>query len=181
MLYNDSSKRSDSGKWAIVIFLFSFFEKHCVLRMKDMFLQLLLALLFGALCADQAKKRGRHPVVWFCLGALFNLFAVAALFILPSLFQDGLTVEEEHKGNGASASDATSVSELPLVGDPRCRQWFFLDGTSVAQGPVAFRNIHNAWDKKLLSAESYVWTEGMSEWKPIRAMPALFERLQLFS
>lgn len=139
-----------------------------------MFLHLLLALLFGTLCADQAKKRGRNPIVWLCLGALFNLFALVALFILPSLIQDAAPVEER-------APPHSEAAELPLVGDPRCRQWFFLDNTRVQQGPVAFRNLHSAWDKKQLSPESYVWTVGMSEWRPIRAIPALIERLQLFS
>lgn len=147
-----------------------------------MFLHLLLALLFGALCADQAKKRGRHPIVWFCLGALFNLFALVALFILPSM------VPSELEGSAAALATSSGASaqlldaeKLPLEGDPRCRQWFFLDHTRAQQGPVAFRNLHSAWDKKELSAESYVWTVGMSEWRPIRAIPALIERLQLFS
>ena len=70
----------------------------------NVFLQLLLALLFGTLCADQARKRGRHSTIWFFLGALFNLFALVTLFILPSLFQ-GI----EMQGEGAMGGMAGVV------------------------------------------------------------------------
>lgn len=146
-----------------------------------MFLHVLLALLFGTLCADQAKKRGRHPIVWFCLGAFFNLFALIALFILPSSTDGFMSREGESKKTPASLPDQTAAAQIPYLGDPRCRQWFFLDSAKAPQGPVAYRNLHSAWDKKQLSAESFVWTEGMIEWKPIHAIPALFERLTLFS
>lgn len=148
-----------------------------------MFLHVLLALLFGTLCADQAKKRGRHPVIWFFLGASFNLLALLTLFILPSLSGEerGAKEKEEDQKLQLLPADQPASTQIPYLGDPRCRQWFFLDSTKVPQGPVAFRNLHNAWDQKQLSAESFVWTEGMLEWKPIRAIPALFERLTLFS
>lgn len=155
--------------------------------MVKMFLQLLVALIFAALCADQAKKRGRNPMVWFCLGALFNLLALVAVWLLPSYaeLEEGTENNRDSRQSLSSSvsekSETNLSSDQPYMGDPRCRQWFFLEGSGVTQGPVAFRNIHTAWDKKQLSAESLVWTEGMNEWMPIRAIPALMERLQLFS
>lgn len=148
-----------------------------------MFLQLLLALLFGTLCADQAKKRGRHPIIWFCLGAVFSILAAIALFLLPSELE-GVELKEGGGSKENRQSPAAALGSLPpvsYVGDPRCYQWFFLDQTRTQKGPVAFRNLHTAWDNKELSLESYVWTHGMNEWKPIRAVPSLLERLQLLS
>lgn len=150
-----------------------------------MFLQLLLSLLFGTLCADQAKKRGYHPIIWFFLGAVFNLFAVIALFLLPSILE-GVELKEgagskENRQSPAVGPNSAGTIATPYVGDPRCYQWFFLDQARAQQGPMPFRNLHTAWDNKELSPESYVWTHGMNEWKRIRSIPTLFERLQLLS
>lgn len=47
--------------------------------------QLVVSLLFGAIVAMIATKRGRSGIAWFLLGALFNCFALILVLVLPDL------------------------------------------------------------------------------------------------
>lgn len=45
--------------------------------------QFVVLIAFGFACALLAQGRGRHPVAWFFLGWLFNVFALVLLLVLP--------------------------------------------------------------------------------------------------
>lgn len=47
--------------------------------------QLIILLVFGAICAFVASARGRTPVGWFVLGFLFPILAVILVLVLPDL------------------------------------------------------------------------------------------------
>lgn len=117
---------------------------------------LLFWFFFGATCAHFARKRGRRPVVWFFLGTSLGLFGVALLFLLPKI--------EPKKWPGP----------LPMSPKPMPRQdelWFYLDQNHAKQGPLPFRDFHRAFEKAEFSDKSYVWSEGMEDWKHLEELP----------
>ena len=43
------------------------------------------SIAIGILCAITGSSRGRLPLAWFCLGCVFNVFALVLVLALPSL------------------------------------------------------------------------------------------------
>jgi len=48
-------------------------------------IQMLIALVFGAICAAIANGRGRSAVGWFFMGTFFSCFALVILLVIPDL------------------------------------------------------------------------------------------------
>lgn len=46
---------------------------------------IVLSLLFGLIVAQIAKWKGRNPLTWFCLGAIFSFLSLAAILALKQL------------------------------------------------------------------------------------------------
>lgn len=54
----------------------------------DLFLQLIVMLVFGALLAGLASSKGRNPVGWFFIGAFFFCIGLIILLCLPNLHEE---------------------------------------------------------------------------------------------
>ena len=50
--------------------------------------------------------------------------------------------------------------------------WFYLVGEEQF-GPVPFAEMKKVWREGLIGSASYVWREGMADWKPLSDLPAL--------
>ncbi len=54
----------------------------------ESFLELLVLLAFGAVCAMIANSRGRSGVIWFFIGFIFSCFGLIVLLVLPNLEEE---------------------------------------------------------------------------------------------
>lgn len=140
-----------------------------------MFLSLALVLFFAFLSAYLAKRRGRDPVAWFMLGLLLGVFAPILLMILKPL--DG--------SSKSSLFDDTEENEDVILTHPEERlgkeyldkDWFYMDQEHAQQGPVSFSSLRPLWVEERITPLTYVWTEGMDNWKRIRELAGFEETL----
>lgn len=135
-----------------------------------MLISLLLLLFFAFLSAYIAKQRGRDPVAWFMIGILLGIFSPLLLMILKPL-NPGQELEgetEEHETLRISSSVEESYAN---------KEWFYLDLSRKQQGPVYFKALRLLWEEEKITSSTYVWTEGMSQWKRIRELPGFAESL----
>lgn len=132
------------------------------------FYSILLGLLNAFLCAHFAKKRGRNPVYWFIGGALFGLFALGTLFVLPV------------RRSMAAAPVASAAAPVPLlqVIEPVLadRLWYYLDHERQQCGPMSFDALGKAWNEGKLHVHSLVWNDGLENWKRFEEVVTGFKK-----
>lgn len=136
----------------------------------------LACLVIGAVTAYFAYQRGRDPVIWFMLGMFLGILGLILLFLLPPLHGEDLQLEgeEEHPIESQKEMILQNASHEYLIKD-----WFYLDSTHQQQGPVRFEDLRNIWEEGSISGKSYVWCEGMGDWKKIEELPELKEALMI--
>ncbi|MDB6081926.1 MAG: putative rane-associated protein [Chlamydiia bacterium] len=127
---------------------------------------ILIPLLYGFLAAYIAVPRGRNPTLWFCLGAFFGFLGFLAVFLLPP------AVPALEKGGIVLKPITKPVS--PLIE----KSWFYLDGERLQQGPFPFSTLQKLWKDGSIIPSTYVWQEGMENWKKLEAYDELLELLQ---
>lgn len=134
----------------------------------DILFLTLLWVSIGYVTALFADGRGRSMSIWFILGMLFGLFALGALFLLPSL----------KNSNGKNESIDPKVDEVNKenVADYDF-EWFYLDRENVQKGPIDFEDLCIAWHDGVVTSDTYVWYEGMENWKLIGENEMLMKRL----
>ncbi len=124
---------------------------------------LLFWLFFGVLSSHLAKKEGRNPRTWFFIGLFFGAFGIAFLYLLP-LF------EKRKKGKKPIAQPK------PLPPQPQRREfWYYLDATHRQQGPIDFDHLAKVWESEEIADHSYLWTDGMGDWKKLSELPDLLQ------
>ena len=47
-------------------------------------MEILIWMLFGAACYVLAEQKGKNPILWAILGALFGIFALIVLALMKS-------------------------------------------------------------------------------------------------
>jgi Na+/melibiose symporter-like transporter len=126
------------------------------------FLIILSWVILGGLSAYFAQQRGRSPQAWFFIGLVFGIFGLIMLFILSPLTKE---------------NDAITVLPQPLEGEvlpvtnpEDNKDWFYVDQNYNQQGPVSYGTLLSLLDSQILTNESLVWSEGMSDWKEIREL-----------
>ena len=65
----------------------------------ELIAQLLIALVFGGICAVIANARGRSGVAWFFIGCIFSCLALILLLCLPDLKQQQDREERQRQEN----------------------------------------------------------------------------------
>lgn len=131
--------------------------------MMRLFLTFFILLTVSYITSHFAEKRGRNRVIWFILGLCFGLFALLALFLLPSLKGE----EKEIKVTG----EIDSYTPEPLS------EWHYIDVNGRQMGPVSFEDLAILWSDGLINGDSYVWRVGMSDWARVKNVEALYEDL----
>jgi len=130
-------------------------------------LTLVIAVLLASLTAYLAKGRGRSPALWFLIGMLFGIFALIALFLIPMV-----------KPEGEKRGPVTIVAKPEAVDDAfSLKSWFYLDAQRAQVGPIQLHALQELWKNQAIMASTYVWCEGMENWKKIADLPDLAERL----
>jgi len=136
--------------------------------------QIIIALLLGVLTAYLAMRRGRNPVAWFVIGSLLGIFGLLILFLVPS-FETAGTGEEKKKEPSRTVDvipqEKRKVEELPY------EEWYYLDSEHKQTGPVPFRSFRDLWNQEKINSTTYVWKEGMENWKYVRDLPDLLSKL----
>lgn len=119
----------------------------------------IFGLAFGWGCSYLAAQKGRDPKVWFLAGFFFGLLGLIVLMIIPDL-----RAKESKKTEQEDQLPEVNVSE---IFNPGAHEWYFLDSEGTQNGPVTFSCLEKLFEDKKISSISYVWSEGMEEWKTI--------------
>jgi hypothetical protein len=133
----------------------------------------LMALFLGSLNAFIAKKQGRPQLPWFFASFILGILGLVLFFIYPALssyFQARRPVQTPPP----LAPGETSRTEAWL------KHWYYIDDRREQKGPIEFPDLIQNWKEKQLSDESFVWGEGMKEWKTLSELPDIkkeFEKL----
>lgn len=127
-----------------------------------MFLIITMWILFGAAAAYYGQIKGRDPILWFVLGALFGAFSLIVLFFLPTLEPKEVPVEAE-----------VVIDDAPIKPSPRFRDWFFMDHAHTQQGPITYTVLQRKIFDGKLNGDSLVWSEGMGGWSKIEDLDEL--------
>lgn len=132
---------------------------------------LVLATIIGSITAFLASKRGRNPFVWLFVGILFGMLGLLFLFILPSCLE-----EESEEGESLILGEG-SQKEPKEEAYYQKKEWFYLNEKHEQEGGVSFDELRKNWIEGKLSDWTYVWAEGMGEWKKIAEMSELKKEL----
>lgn len=128
----------------------------------------IILLLIGSITAHFAAKRGRSPINWFLIGALLGIMGLLLLFLLPNL-ATGKSLEKSSAAQ-TTANQPMSFDQPNTVSEYKRKKWFYLDNTHAQQGPVDFEKLMPAWKNKEISGQTFVWSEGMADWKKIEEL-----------
>ena len=127
---------------------------------------ILFWVFFGFLASFIAKRKNRNPLGWFFIGFFFSLLGVLLVAILPN-------------GRKRSLSPKKPLaSTLPKRSESWMKMWYYLDRTHAQQGPLEFPDLIKEWKEKGISETSYIWGEGMQEWKKLSEMPDLVKEIE---
>lgn len=128
-------------------------------------------LLLGFATAHFAKQRGRDPIVWFCIGTFFGILGLLFLFILSPLKS-----EEETPGETAEIFEGPPSTQLPHH-DYAIKDWYYYDDNKERIGPISFEKLKTLWASAAIRMDSYLWSEGMDDWKMLKDIPELEHHL----
>ena len=155
----------------------------------DLKVSLICWIVLGSIIGYVAHKRGKNPYLWFVLGMFLGIFGFVLLLIRTR--KPATAANEAQATSAAQPSSATLQPEAapieaknalsaPLqdpLKDPVGSSWHYLDATHKQQGPIGFGFLKLLWDEKNVTRSTYVWTEGMSEWKKIHQLPTTLTSL----
>lgn len=147
---------------------FKIFQLHDESLSMELLILTLVLLLIGSITAHYAVQRGRSPVYWFTLGALFGIMGLLLLFLLPDLAN-----QKDKKTNIVQSSVQSHIAN-----DYKGKKWYYLDDAHAQQGPMDFERLIPAWNDQLISSKTFVWSEGMSDWKTIEELHQFKEALK---
>lgn len=140
-----------------------------------MILSITLWVLIGIATAYVAFKRGRDPFAWFAIGILFGLLGLLLLMILAPVTPE---TEEEKNANPLQSIPVDSPEVIALQHYHLINEWFCVDKARQQQGPMRFDVLKDLWGDNGIDAASFVWCEGMAEWKRISDLPELYSALK---
>ena len=108
------------------------------------------AFLIGIASAWFFRRMGRNPYLCFVIGFLFGIFGIFAIFFATK-----------------KPKEAPKPPE-PILGGPKDKLWYYLTEASEQQGPMSHDALTKVWREGKLSPSTYLWYEGLPEWKPLK-------------
>jgi hypothetical protein len=132
----------------------------------------LMALFLGSLNAYIAKRQGRPQLPWFFASFTLGVLGLVLYFIYPSLF---------------SYFEARRPREVPPPLSPQhqsrteawLKHWYYIDDHREQKGPIEFPDLIQNWKNKQLNDASFVWGEGMKEWKTLSELPEVKKEFEI--
>lgn len=143
----------------------------------------LVGLIFGWVNAFIASKKGRDPLLWFVLGLFFALISLIILLVLPA-------VKPKKRVEGDSPFVGTTIDVTPLgakegvttteirLDSVEDQSWFYLDERRQQKGPITFLQLKELFKERIVVDNTYLWSEGMSEWMPLSRLDIVNDRLR---
>jgi len=148
-----------------------------------MFLSVIVGLLVGWVNALYAPKRGRDPLTWFVLGILFSLLSLITLLLLPPVKKKS----EKKKAFSGPSFSGTTIDVTPLEEGKVSQEiqldevdqnfWYYLDQSRQQKGPVRFSELQDLFFEGAITEKTYLWSEGMKEWKLLQNLKGLLSNL----
>lgn len=137
----------------------------------EILLTVILWILMGGATSYFANQRGRDPFAWFLIGMLLGLLGLLLLFLLPAIENTEDEKEDEFEVEGLTELIPPSPTECY-----RFKDWFYLeDGNQL--GPLSFQAFRKVWLQGKVSDETFVWSEGMENWRKVQDLPGFKEVL----
>ena len=138
-----------------------------------------IILLMGTLTAYIAWKRGRNPTFWFIVGICFGWLGFVVVYFLPK--QEEVLKQREEELSKDQKKEALRMEKIEPVKEESHSQepsWFYLDKEHKQHGPVLAAIIENLWKKQEIVPTTFVWKEGMQDWKRVEELSDLLHFLQ---
>ena len=139
----------------------------------EILLTVVLWILMGTATSYFASQRGRDPFAWFLIGMLLGLLGLLLLFLLPPV----TPVEEKQEEFEVEEFADELPKKEPVNENYRFKDWFYLDDRQMQLGPMPFMTFRKAWEQGKVGEQTFVWTEGMENWRKIQDLPGFKEVL----
>lgn len=120
-------------------------------------------VFFGLLTSYLAGRKGKNQFLWFFIGLFLGCLGVLAIVLAP-------TKPKAQK----SQPPKPPLQDLAKRNEAWSKMWYYMDTGHIQQGPVEFQHIIQA----KLTPTTYVWGEGMAEWKKLSELPELLQEIQ---
>jgi hypothetical protein len=133
------------------------------------FFYFVVALVLGLVTSYFAVRKGRSQLGWFILGFLFGIIPLIVLYFLPDI-PNGIPTMSVSEPDPSLIP--TPIKPPELLPD-ETKLWYYLDQDHKQTGPVSIVALRDLWDRGLLGLETYIWSEGMPQWKRLEDMPDL--------
>lgn len=114
-----------------------------------------ISLFWGWITARFAQKKGLNPRKWYIAGVFF-----CALAFIVLLFQ--------RKKTTGLPVPAHQTELYPIHMPHRQNLWYYLNEKGQQFGPLNFQSLTKAWEEKKIQEETYVWNEGLDDWKKFK-------------
>jgi hypothetical protein len=138
----------------------------------QLFLSIILWLSIGTATAYLANQRGRDPWIWFMVGMLLGLIGLLILFLLPAPTKEKSSTPSEEGEFILHETEPAPPAPVPLD------LWYYYDRSQAQQGPVQLENLKNLYHKGDVTDTTYLWCEGMPDWKVLTDLPELQTKLK---
>lgn len=125
---------------------------------------ILLWVFLGFLASYIAKRRGRNPFVWFFAGLLLSIWGVILVLALPNRKRPFKPV-------------ASPPLRRPQRNELWLKMWYYMDPTHQQKGPIELPDLAKLHKEKKLSETSFIWGEGMKDWKRLAELPDLLQEM----
>lgn len=140
-----------------------------------MYTTIFLAVIIGIITGYLASYRGRNPYIWFCIGILFGMIGLLFLFLLPAVGEEEELSEEEVEGlEPVEGIVMNHRQELNRLREQFLKtDWYYLDNSHNQSDAISFDDLRMFWIKGSVKDATFVWSEGMEDWKRIQELPDL--------
>jgi hypothetical protein len=132
--------------------------------------------LVGLATAYFARQRGRDPYIWFAIGVCFGVLGLLLLILLPSV-SEGETRPQDDQTPQPPVIIEAAPAEAACHHDYLIKEWFCIDKAHQNLGPMHFNLLKTLWKDGKVDSHTFVWCEGMPEWKRIENLSDVHEVL----
>lgn len=138
----------------------------------DMLTILLVSIGIAGFVSYQAYLRGKNPWLWFAIGFFFGILSPIFLLFFTAHPQAPASRESAKEFPSEEGFQEKQILQPPHFNDDKVL-WYYLDNEHRQMGPVTLMTLKELIEKEVLHKKTYVWTQGMGNWKKIEELPEL--------
>lgn len=160
-----------------------------------------MAVFFAFLGYKLAQKTNRDPIIWGIISGIFPLLGIAGLCLL-FIFADKTTSKRRGRrsskhttyDNSGRLSSSTEGSDKERIdfqqqeledndsydkgSEDLAMLWYYVDKEKrERKGSYIFEEMKHLFKEGVISVDTFVWSKGMKEWKQIKDLPDLADKL----